>query len=101
LAFRLRWQLRYNLSVIVIVFSDGELNLIKLKQSWKKIPPYGTILYQGDLFGTDTFLGVKVLKADSDESMKKAVIAALSLNEPVIINAIIDPDDYKWLVVRR
>ncbi len=92
---------RYNLPVIIVVFSDGELNLIKVKQSWKDLPPYGTILYQGDLFGTDTFLGIKVLKADSVESMRIAVIEALSVNEPVIINAIIDPEDYKWLIVKR
>jgi acetolactate synthase I/II/III large subunit len=92
---------RYNLPIIIIVFSDGELNLIKVKQSWKNIPPYGTILYHGDLFGTDVFLGVKVLRADSSESMRKSIIEALSVNEPVIINAVIDPEDYKWLIVRR
>jgi acetolactate synthase-1/2/3 large subunit len=92
---------RYKLPVIIVVFSDGELNLIKLKQSWKDLPPYGTTLYQGDLFGTDVFLGVRVLKADSHESMRKAVNRALSDHEPVIINAIIDPEDYKWMVVKK
>jgi acetolactate synthase-1/2/3 large subunit len=92
---------RYNLPVIVIVLSDGELNLIKVKQSWKNISPYGTTLYQGDLFGADTFLGIKVLRADSHESMRKVIIEALSVNEPVIINAVIDPEDYKWLIVKR
>jgi acetolactate synthase-1/2/3 large subunit len=92
---------RYNLPVIVVVFSDGELNLIKVKQSWKDIPPYGTILYQDDLFGADIFLGLKVFRADSYETLKTAVIEALSVNEPVIINAVIDPEDYKWLIVRR
>lgn len=91
---------RYNLPIIIVVFSDGELNLIKLKQSWKDIKPYGTSLYHGDLFGSDIFLGIKVLKADSHETMRKSVINALLLKEPVIINAIIDPDDYKWLVVK-
>jgi acetolactate synthase-1/2/3 large subunit len=92
---------RYNLPIIVIVFSDGELNLIKVKQGWKNIAPYGTILYQGDLFGSDMFLGLRVLQADSHESMRRAVIEALSVNEPVIINAVIDPEDYKWLIVKR
>jgi acetolactate synthase-1/2/3 large subunit len=92
---------RYNLPVIVVVFSDGELNLIKVKQSWKELTPYGTILYQGDLFCADTFLGIKVLTADSNERMRMAVLEALSVNEPVIINAVIDPEDYKWLIVKR
>ena len=93
--------LRYNLPIITVVFSDGELNLIKIKQSWKELKPYGTQIYSGNLFGTDTFFGVRVLTADSAETMKKAVNIALSLDEPVIINAIIDPDDYKWLIVKQ
>jgi acetolactate synthase-1/2/3 large subunit len=92
---------RNNLAVIVVVFSDGELNLIKVKQAWKNLPPYGTMLYQGDLFGADTFLGINVLRADSHESLRKAIIEALSVNEPVIINAVIDPEDYKWLIAKR
>lgn len=92
---------RYNLPVIVVVFSDGELNLIKVKQSWKELPAYGTLLYQSDLFGADIFMGIKVLRADSAEGMRKAIIEALSVNEPVIINTVIDPEDYKWLIVRR
>ncbi len=92
---------RYNLPVIIVVFSDGELNLIKVKQSWKDLPAYGTLLYQNDLFGGDNFLGIKVLRAESPEEMRKATIEALSVNEPVIINAVIDPEDYKWLIVRR
>jgi len=92
---------RYKLPVIVVVFSDGELNLIKVKQTWRNIPPYGTMLYHGDLFGAGTFLGIKVLRADSHDSMRKAIIEALSDNEPVIINAVIDPEDYNWLIVKR
>lgn len=92
---------RYNLPVVIVVFSDGELNLIKIKQSWKDLPAYGTLLYQDDLFASDIFLGVKVLRADSAETMRKAINLALSINAPVIINAVIDPEDYKWLIVRR
>jgi len=92
--------LRYKLPIIIVVFSDGELNLIRLKQSWKEIPPYGTSLYSGDLFTASHFLGVKVITTDSKDSLRKAVNLALSLDEPVIINAVIDPDDYKWLIVK-
>jgi len=92
---------RYNLPVITIVLSDGELNLIKLKQSWQNLAPYGTQLYSGDLFDSEMFFGINVLSVDSEESMRTAVIDALLMNKPVIINARIDPDDYRWLVVRK
>jgi thiamine pyrophosphate-dependent acetolactate synthase large subunit-like protein len=91
---------RYNLPVIVVVFSDGELNLIKVKQSWNDLSPYATILYQGEFFEAERFFGIRVLRADSSDSMKKCINEALLLNEPVIINAVIDPEDYKWLIVR-
>jgi len=92
---------RYNLRVITVVLSDGELNLIKLKQSWLNLAPYGTNLYSGDLFGAGVFLGTRVLTADSEESMRNAINEAVLMNEPVIINARIDPEDYRRLVVRR
>jgi len=92
---------RYSLPVIIVVFSDGELNLIRLKQSWKGLDSYATKLYDGDLFNADSFLGVKVLTVKSNEEMQNAVSSALSWNIPVIINAVIDPDDYNSLIVRR
>lgn len=92
---------RYGLPLIVVVLSDGELNLIKLKQSWKRIPPDGSLIYEGDLFGSDTFLGTEILRADSAESMSASVRKALSMKKPVIINAIIDPADYNHLIVKQ
>lgn len=91
---------RYNLPVKIVVFSDGELNLIKLKQSWKELLPYGTSLYNGDLFGAERFLGINVLTVKSEAEMRIAVRSALIMDEPLIINALIDPEDYKWLVVK-
>lgn len=92
---------RYDLPVLIIVFSDGELNLIKLKQAWQKTETHGTSLYKGDLFDSEKFFGVEVLSADTGNNMRKAIRRALFLNKPVIINARIDPDDYKRLVVQR
>jgi acetolactate synthase-1/2/3 large subunit len=92
---------RYNLPVITVVLSDGELNLIKLKQSWQEIAPYATRIYSGDLFDSEMFFGVRIFTADTEETMRTAIFDALSLNKPAIINARIDPDDYKWLVVRK
>jgi acetolactate synthase-1/2/3 large subunit len=91
---------RYNLPVIVIVFSDGELNLIRLKQSWKDFSSYGTMLYRDDLFGSDVFLGIRVITARTSDGLRKSVNSALAMNEPVIINAVIDPEDYKWMIVK-
>ncbi len=92
---------RYNLPVIIVVFSDEELNLIRLKKTWQKLTPSGTKLYSGDLFGSDVFFGVRVFSVDTEYAMKTAIKKSLLLREPVIINARIDPLDYNQLVVKR
>ncbi len=91
---------RYGLKVIVVVLSDGELNLIKVKQSWKELNPYGTGLFTGPLFGSDNYLGTEVIRATNSREMQTAVGKALASDSSVIIEAIVDPSVYNDLVVR-
>jgi thiamine pyrophosphate-dependent acetolactate synthase large subunit-like protein len=67
----------------------------------KNIAPYGTLLYKDDLFEQGLIYGVQVIRADSYESMQKALIETLSADAPVIINTVIDPENYQWLIVKR
>lgn len=92
---------RYKIPVIIVVFSDGELNLIKIKQSWQNLPPYGTEIIRGTLFEGGRFLGAEVINAGSAGSLKEAIRRAMKKNTPIIINAMIDPDDYNRLIVRQ
>lgn len=91
---------RYGLKVIVVVLSDGELNLIKLKQSWKKVEPYGTHVAHGSLFGARSFLGVEVLRVTDVKQMRSAVLRALRSESSTIIEAAVDPAVYSDLVVK-
>lgn len=91
---------RYGLKVIVVVLSDGELNLIKVKQSWKDLDPYGTRLFTGPLFGSDNYLGTEVIRVTNAGEMKAAVGRALLSGSSVIIEAVVDPSVYNDLVVK-
>ena len=91
---------RYGLKIIVVVLSDGELNLIRLKQSWKDLNPYGTTLCHGSLFGSETFLGCEVVHVTDAKQMQKAVSRALHSANSAIIEAVVDPSVYSDLVVR-
>ena len=91
---------RYGLKIIVVVLSDGELNLIRIKESWKNIKPYGTKLYTGSLFGSDTFLGAEVIHASDRKGMLTAVSRALLSDKSVIIEAAVDPAVYSDLIVK-
>lgn len=91
---------RYGLKIIVVVLSDGELNLIRIKESWKNVNPYGTKLYSGSLFGSETFLGAEVIHATDRKGMQRAVSRALISDRSVIIEATVDPAVYGGLIVK-
>ena len=91
---------RYGLKVIVVVLTDGELNLIKVKQSWKELDPYGTRLFTGPLFGSDNYLGTEVIRVTNAGEMKAAVGRALLSGSSVIIEAVVDPSVYNDLVIK-
>lgn len=91
---------RYGIKVIVVVLADGELNLIRLKEGWKGVDPYGVNLYSGPLFGSDSFLGTKVVRASGADKMRKAVREALLSDSSVILEAAVDPSEYGDLVVK-
>jgi acetolactate synthase-1/2/3 large subunit len=91
---------RYGLKIIVVVLSDGELNLIRLKQSWKNLKPYGTDVITGPLFGSQSFLGVEVVRVSESGQMRIALLKALRSESSTIIEAVVDPAVYSELVVR-
>lgn len=91
---------RYGLKVITVVLSDGELNLIKVKQSWKELNPYGIQLFNGPLFGAGSFLGIDVMRVTDAGGMRTAVRKALSSGGSTIIEAAIDPSLYEGLIVK-
>jgi acetolactate synthase-1/2/3 large subunit len=91
---------RYGLKIIVVVLSDGELNLIRIKESWKNVKPYGTTLYSGALFGSETFLGAEVFQASDCKGMQSTVSRALLSDRSVIIEAAVDPAVYSDLIVK-
>ncbi|HUS86816.1 MAG TPA: thiamine pyrophosphate-binding protein [Bacteroidales bacterium] len=90
---------RLGINIVIVVLSDGELNLIKLKQQKWELEPYGISLYNGDLFGAEIFLGIPVLNVNSITGMRISVKRALNSKGPVIINAVIDPSEYQDLIV--
>jgi len=91
---------RLGLGITVVVLSDGELNLIKIKESWKGMPAYGTRLYENTLFGTDAYLGTDVVHVTDAGAMRSAVSRAMNSRAGLIIEAAVDPSVYSELIVR-
>jgi len=91
---------RLGRKIIVVVFSDGELNLIKVKQSWKRLSPYGIHVHDGSLFGSDSFLGVDVQRVTDLSGMRSALKRALGSGGCGIIEAAVNPAAYDDLIVK-
>ncbi len=90
---------RLKLDIIFIILTDRELNLIKLKKEKRGLSSQDMILYNGELFDSDKFLGIPVKKATSKVSIDEVLSDALKNKGPVIIDAQIDPSEYKELII--
>jgi acetolactate synthase-1/2/3 large subunit len=92
---------RLGLHIVLIVLADKQLNLIHVKQRNKSATAYGTQLYKGELFTSNSFLGVKVYKSGSIKTFQRALRDAFSSHGPIIIEAAIDPEEYFHMITKE
>lgn len=89
---------RLGLKIVVVVLSDGELNLIKIKASRRNIESSAVQLYSDSLFGADRFLGADVFRVTGATQMRTAVSRALKSPGSTIIEATVDSSVYSDLI---
>jgi acetolactate synthase-1/2/3 large subunit len=85
---------RERLPVIVIVFADEELSLIRIKQDQRGLPPAGVGLGDVDWCGLARALGLAAFWADDAAGLGRAVGDALGARGPALVAARIDPRGY-------
>jgi len=91
---------REQLDVLVVVLTDNDLALIRIKQERKHNPIYGTPVRNAGAIGSDTLFGAPVFSAGDGESFRAALARAALLRGPVIVEARIDSREYDALVLR-
>ncbi len=89
---------RLGLNVVFLVLADGELSLIRVKQDNLGVTNYGVKLYDGDLINENTFFGVPVKMARNKEELSSAIDAGFESSGPLIIEAVIDGEEYNSLI---
>jgi acetolactate synthase-1/2/3 large subunit len=89
---------RLRLPVVFVVFRDSFLSLIRVKQSRKEYHRYGVELFGPGYTSSDNFFGAKVLVARTEEEFRYAFKRGLEGNEPSVIEAVVDPEEYDSLV---
>ena len=89
---------RLKLPVVFVVFRDRFLSLIKVKQTRKEYHRYGVELFGPGYSSSDNFFGAKVVVAREEEEFREAFRRALAGNEPVVIEAVLDPSEYDQII---
>lgn len=80
--------------VITIVFNDGALSLIDIKQQSRQLPPEGVRWDRPDFARIMSGMGGLGLTARSPAQLRDAVERALAADGPVLIDAAVDPSGY-------
>jgi acetolactate synthase-1/2/3 large subunit len=85
--------------VVFVVLTDGNLQLIKIKQERKDFPQYGTRIFSDAYRSVAHYFGVPVLVARDEDAYRSALIKAFGMNAPVIVEAFVDPAEYDDLIL--
>jgi acetolactate synthase-1/2/3 large subunit len=90
----LQTSMRENLPIIIVVFDDQEIGLIRVKQEIKQIPLYGVKLGGVDWEKLAQGFGVDGVVVDTEQALGDALQTAMRANKTTLIAARIDSSGY-------
>jgi acetolactate synthase-1/2/3 large subunit len=93
-AGELRTAARERLRVVVVVFADDELSLIRIKQDRRRLASDGVRLGDMDWPGFARAIGCRGSRACDAEALRDRVSEAMRADGPSLIEARIDPSVY-------
>jgi acetolactate synthase-1/2/3 large subunit len=94
-ATEIRLAAARELPVVFVVFVDGSLNRIELKQMVQSYPSTATRIEDIDLVGLAATMDCDGVRAESVVELEKALIGVENLSRPLVIEARIDPSQYE------
>lgn len=92
---------REKLPIVIVVFTDNDLALIRIKQERKQNPIYGTPVRAEGTIGGPSLFGVPVTVARDPAEFRAALEAGFAAGGPVIVEALLDSREYDELVLRK
>ena len=92
---------REKLPLVIVVFTDNDLALIRIKQERKQNPIYGTPVRADGTIGGPSLFGVPVTVARDPAEFRAALEAGFAAEGPVIVEALLDSREYDELVLRK
>ncbi len=92
---------REKLNVVILLLTDNDLALIRIKQQKKENPIYGTPVRSEGTIGGDNIFGAPVLQARDADELRNALENAFTQGGPVIVEALCDSREYDDLVLKK
>lgn len=92
---------RYGLKVVIVVLTDNDLALIRIKQQKKGNPIYGTPIREKGAIGGPDIFGAPVLTAADPQAFRECLVEAFAAEGPVIVEALVDSGEYDEVVLRK
>jgi acetolactate synthase-1/2/3 large subunit len=86
---------RLEVPVVIIVFDDGALSLIQIKQAQRGFDGSSTRYTGLDLAAVARASGLTAFRADDERGFRSAFLSALAAPGPTLIDARIDPTGYR------
>jgi acetolactate synthase I/II/III large subunit len=100
-AGELATALRLNLKLVVLLLTDNDLALIRIKQERKGNPVYGTPVRARGSVGGGHIFGVPIRTARDPGELRRALEAGFAGDGPVVVEALIDSREYDGLVLKK
>lgn len=99
-AGELSTAVRENLNIVIVILTDNDLALIRIKQERKGNPIFGTPVRErtGNIGGASLF-GVPVMQARDAQELKSKLQEGFKMDGPVIIEALTSSAEYDDLVL--
>ena len=90
----LRLAASLGLGLLVVVFCDGSLNRIEIKQANRNYPSWGTLIDATDLARLAPAMGCEGIMVEDAASLQKVLAGPRPADRPLVIGARIDPAQY-------
>lgn len=92
---------RYGIKIVVVLLTDNDLALIRIKQQKKGNPIYGTPIRAKGTIEAANLFGAPVTSATNPDELRKLLRSAFAADGPVVVEALIDSREYDELVLRK
>ena len=87
-----------NLPIVIVVFSDSSLSLIRVSQQRRGLPTYGVDFTPPDFAAVAQAFGIRGQRADSIGAVRTAVERAFATRSPLVLDVPVDMQEYHSLV---